>query len=155
MRGKPFALRRILVALDGDPRHEAGFELVCSLAVASKAQLKLLSVVPELSPLAGRNAAHARFLPGSSWFMQGLTQHNLKQYLGQLLLRAEDQQLRVEAEVQYGKIAKTISERAEAFDADLIVLATRGRAGIQAFWANSTAARVQGLTTRSLLLLPI
>ena len=80
---------------------------------------------------------------------------NLKIYLGRLLVRAEEQGLQVEAEVQYGKIARTICETAEVLDADLIVLATHGKAGTQAFWANSIAAQVQGQTTRSLLLVPV
>ncbi|WP_020677783.1 universal stress protein [Geopsychrobacter electrodiphilus] len=153
--GKPFVLRQILVALDGDPRHENGFELACTLAKYSRAHLNLLSVVPELSSLAGRKASLSRFLPGASWFLQGLTLHNLKTYLARLLVRAEERELHIDAEVQYGKIARTISARADALETDLIVLATHGKAGTQAFWANSIAAQVQGLTTRSLLLIPV
>lgn len=153
--GKPFVLQRLLVALDGDPRHENGFALACNLAVVSKAHLNLLSVVPELSSLAGRKASLARYLPGASWFLQGVTLHNLKNYLGRLLVRVEEQGILTDAEVQYGKIARTIRDRAEALDADVIVLATHGKAGTQAFWANSIAAQVQGQTNRPLLLVPV
>ena len=153
--GKPFVLRQLLIALDGDPRHENGFELACNLATTAKARLNLLSVVPQLSSLAGRRASLMRYLPGASWFLQGATLLNLKIYLARLLVRAEEQGLQVDAEVQYGKIAKTICERAEVLGSDLIVLATHGKAGTQAFWANSIAAQVQGLTTRPLLLLPV
>lgn len=152
---KPFILKRLLIALDGDPRHENGFELACDLATMSKAQLQLLAVVPELSSLTGRKASLSRFLPGASWFLQSLTLHNLKNYLGRLLVKAEAQGIQVAAEVQYGKIARTICAQAESLDVDLIVLATHGKAGAQAFWANSIAAQVQGLTTRSLLLIPV
>ena len=152
---KPFRLNQILVALDGDPRHENGFELACRLAGVGRARLTLLAVVPEFSSLAGRKASLARYLPGASWFLQGATLRALKNYLGRLLIRAEEREIAVEAEVQYGKIARTICDRAEATDADLIVLATHGKAGTQAFWANSIAAQVQGLTPRSLLLIPV
>jgi len=155
MGGKPFVLRQILVALDGDPRHENGFDLACELAAATRAQLQLLSVVTKISSLAGRKASLSRFLPGASWFLQNLSLHSLRNYLGRLLVHAEEQGIKVEAEVQYGKIAKTIYDRAEELDTDLIVLATHGKAGTQAFWSNSIAAQVQGLTTRSLLLIPV
>jgi nucleotide-binding universal stress UspA family protein len=155
MGGKPFVLNQILVALDGDPRHENGFDLACQLATATKARLQLLSVVTKLSSLAGRKASLSRFLPGASWFLQNLTLHTLKNYLGRLLVKAEEQGIEVEAEVQYGKVAKIIYDRADGLDADLIVLATHGKAGAQAFWSNSIAAQVQGLTTRSLLLIPV
>jgi nucleotide-binding universal stress UspA family protein len=153
--GHPFALQNILVALDGDAKHESGYALACCLADAGKARLHLLSVVPALSSLAGRRASLSRYLPGASWFLQGMTQQNLKVYLGRLLVRAEEQGIEVVGEVQYGKIAKTICATAESLDADLVVLATHGKSGTQAFWANSIAAQVQGKTNRPLLLVPV
>ncbi len=153
--GKDFLLRRILVALDGHENHEGGYELACSFAAAGKSRLHLLSVVPEFSSLAGRRAALFRYLPGASWFLQRMTMETLKNYLGRLLARAEEQDLEVIGEIKYGKIAKTICATAEAMDADLIVLATHGKAGTEAFWANSIAAQVQGQTLRPLLLVPV
>ena len=75
---KMFTLRQILVALDGDPKHESGFTLACVIAAAAKAKLHLLSVVPELSSLAGRRASLSRYLPGASWFLQDVTRENLR-----------------------------------------------------------------------------
>jgi nucleotide-binding universal stress UspA family protein len=153
--GKAFRLRQILVALDGDPKHESGYELACAIAVAGKVRMHLLSVVPEFSSLAGRRASLSRYLPGASWFLQKVTLENLKSYLGRLLAQAEEQGIEVAGEIQYGKIAKMISAMAETQDADLVVLATHGKAGTEAFWANSIAAQVQGQTTRPLLLVPV
>jgi nucleotide-binding universal stress UspA family protein len=153
--GKVFQLRQILVALDGDPKHESGYELACAIAAAGKAGVHLLSVVPKFSSLAGRRASLSRFLPGASCFLQRMTRENLKIYLGQLLARAEEQGIEAAGEIQYGKVARTISATAESIDADLLVLATHGKAGTEAFWANSIAAQVQGQTTRALLLMPV
>jgi nucleotide-binding universal stress UspA family protein len=153
--GNAFQLRRILVALDGDEHHQGGYELACDIAAAGKSRLHLLSVVVELSSLAGRRASLLRYLPGASWFLQRMTMETLKTYLGRLVARAEEQGLEVVGEIRYGKIAKTICATAEAMDADLIVLATHGKAGTQAFWANSIAAQVQGQTMRPLLLVPV
>jgi nucleotide-binding universal stress UspA family protein len=153
--GSPFRLRQILVALDGDAGHESGYELACAIAVAGKARMQLLSVVPELSSLAGRRASLSRFLPGASWILQRMTQENLRVYLGRLLAHAEEQGIVVAGEIQYGKVAKSIITMADSINADLVVLATHGKAGTQAFWANSIAAQVQAQTTRSLLLVPV
>lgn len=153
--GKDFLLRQILVALDGDENHESGYELACDIAAAGKSRLHLLSVVAELSSLAGRRASLLRYLPGASWFLQRMTMETLKNYLGRLLARAEDRDLEVIGEIKYGKIAKTICSTADDMDADLIVLATHGKAGTEAFWANSIAAQVQGQTMRPLLLVPV
>lgn len=152
---QPVLLRRILVALDGDERHEGGYALACSLAAASQARLHLLSVVPELSSLAGRRASQLRYLPGASWFLQRMNLEKLRIYLGRLLAKAEQQGIEVAGEIKYGKVPRTICSMAEDTDADLIVLATHGKAGAQAFWANSTAAQVQGQTVRPLLLVPV
>jgi len=151
----PLTGREILVALDGDAKHEQGFQLACGIAIAGKSRLHLLSVVPELSSLAGRRASLSRFLPGSSWLLQGFAKENLKSYLGRMITRAEDQGVEVNAEITVGKVASAITAMAETRDAGLIVLTTHGKAGTQAFWANSIAARVQGETTRPLLLVPV
>lgn len=152
---RSYQLDRILVALDGDKHHEGGYELACTMAVAGRASLHLLSVVPEFSSLAGRRASQLRYLPGASWFLQRMTMESLKGYLGRLLAQAEEHGLKVTGEIKYGKISRTISATADATDTDLIILATHGKAGTQAFWSNSIAAQVQAQTTRPLLLVPV
>lgn len=152
---EPFMLQRILVPLDGDPGHEKGLDLACDMAAAGKAQLQLLSILPEISSLPGRRATLSRYLPGTTWAMQRATLQNLTGYLEKLLTGIERHGIVATAEIQYGKVAKTISERTDAIDADLIVLATHGKAGTQAFWANSVAAEVQSRTSRALLLIPL
>jgi nucleotide-binding universal stress UspA family protein len=151
----PFILKRILVPLDGDPEHENGFELACILAAAGQAQLRLLSILPRISSLAGRDASLSRYLPGTTWAMQGATLQNLKDYLERLLAQAAERGIEVYGEIQYGRAARTIRTTAEKIDADLIVLATHGKAGTQAFWANSVAAQVQAQSAQGLMLVPL
>ena len=152
---EPLILQRIPVPLDGDPGHEKGLDLACDMAATGKAQLHLLSILPEISSLPGRGATLSRYLPGTTWALQRATLQNLRGYLEQLLTGIGWHGIMATAEIQYGKVAKTISERADAIDANLIVLATHGKAGTQAFWANSVAAVVQNQTARALLLIPI
>ena len=58
-------------------------------------------------------------------------------------------------EGQYGKTVQTITATAESWDPNLIVLATHGKAGTRAFWANSIAAQVQDQSSRAFLLVPV
>jgi nucleotide-binding universal stress UspA family protein len=150
-----FTLKQLLVPLDGDSGHENGFDLACLLAAASHSRFHLLSVLPEPFFLAGRRGTLSRFLPGATWAVQRMSQQFLKTYLEGLLDKAETMGIEGTGEVLYGKIAKTICEVAERIDADLIVLTTHGKAGTEAFWANSVAAKVQGLSSRALLLVPV
>jgi len=152
---EPFALGRLLVPLDGDPHHEQGFEVACELARASGARLQLLSAVPRFTSLAGQRASLARYLPGATWVLQGVTVENLRGYLGGMLERAARVGITAEAEVRPGKPGQLITKVAETSGSELIVLATHGKAGTQAFWANSVAALVQARSTRALLLVPV
>ena len=63
--------------------------------------------------------------------------------------------IRTEAEIARGDPAQTIVNVAERCDADLIVLSTHRRAGIDAFWARSVAPNVARRTKVPLLLIPL
>jgi nucleotide-binding universal stress UspA family protein len=151
----PFILQRVLVPLDGDPEHEHGLELACAMAAVGTVQLRLLSVLPKISSLAGRQASLSRYLPGTTLALQETTLQNLKDYLERVLARVAERGIEAAGEIGYGRTAKAISSVAESMDADLIVLATHGKAGTRAFWANSVAAQVQGQSSRALMLVPV
>ncbi len=59
------------------------------------------------------------------------------------------------AEVARGYPAQTIARTATQVKADLIVLGTHGKAGIDAFWAGSVAPKVSARTDIPLLLVPV
>jgi nucleotide-binding universal stress UspA family protein len=152
---RPFTLERLLVPLDGTPEHEAGLELARGLATASRGRLHLLSIVTSTLSLAGRQATLSRFMPGATHALQEIAASNLQTYLEKKAALLRKEGLETTAEVGYGETADLIRESAETFGADLIVLATHGKVGTRAFWANSTAARVQARTARPLLLVPV
>jgi nucleotide-binding universal stress UspA family protein len=128
---------------------------IADMAEAGKAEMLLLAVVPEVFSLAGRPASLSRYLPGTFWAMEGITTQNLEKYLENMLIRTDARGVTATGEIRYGKVVKMICETADGINADLIVLATHGKAGTEAFWANSVAAQVQKLTTRPLLLCPV
>ncbi len=150
-----FSLSRLLVPLDGTSRHEGGLAPALALAAAISCRLQLVAVIPSFSVLAGPDATLARFLPGTTRTMQNLAAANLSEYLAGVRERAAALGIEAGIELRQGDVADEIVEAAAAAEAELIILATHGKAGTRAFWANSVAARVQDRTTRLLLLVPI
>jgi nucleotide-binding universal stress UspA family protein len=51
--------------------------------------------------------------------------------------------------------ASLIVQTADGCDADIIVLGTHGKAGVEAFWAHSVTAKVLARTRRPRLLVPV
>lgn len=148
----PFALRRLLLPLDGTERHEGGLEPALELARACRSHIHLLGVVP--SPSTARSGTLARFMPSATRTLQAIDAVNLEHYLQDLLLRLQKGGVESTAELGHGKPAKVIVRTAARSAQDLIVMATHGRAGSEAFWANSVTAAVLAKTTLPLLLIP-
>jgi nucleotide-binding universal stress UspA family protein len=154
-RNASFALKTILAPLDGEPAHEEGLDVALELARATGARLQLLSVVPTLATLAGRDATMGKFMPGTTKAILELAETDLKTYLLQQVTKLQQAGVPATAELRYGDIAPAIAQAADSLDASLIVLATHGKAGTEAFWTNSVAARVQAQSRRPLLLVPV
>ncbi len=150
-----FSIKTLLIPVDGEQAHEQGLELALELARAIGARLQLLSVVPTMGTLAGRDATMGRFMPGTTQAMLELAETDLKSYLVQQVTRLQRAGVPTSAELRHGDTAPMIAEAAETLDAGMVVLATHGKAGNEAFWTNSVAARVQAQTKRPLLLVPV
>jgi nucleotide-binding universal stress UspA family protein len=154
-RNAAFELKTILIPLDGEPAHEQGLDVALELAHATGAAVQLLTVVPTLTSLAGRDATMGKFMPGTTQALLQLGESELRAYLAQQAARLKRDGVTVAAEIRSGDVAPAIAESAEKALAGMIVLATHGRAGNEAFWTNSVASKVQSLTRRPLLLVPI
>ncbi len=152
---RPLALRRLLVPLDGQTQHERTFAIAKDLALATSGTLFLLSVVVRPSELWGPRATVSRYLPGSTWALQQQAMESQQHYLEQRLAELKQLGLAAGAEIAYGKVAPTIARTARKTEADLIIMATHGKFGSEAFWANSIAAQVQGKTSKAILLVPL
>lgn len=148
-------LRRFLVPVDGQTQHERTFAIAKDLALATSGTLFLLSVVVRPSELWGQRATVSRYLPGSTWALQQQAMESQQRYLEQRLAELKKLGLEAGAEIAYGKVAPTIARTARKTEADLIIMATHGKFGSEAFWANSIAAQVQGKTSKAILLVPL
>ncbi|TAN38632.1 MAG: universal stress protein [Verrucomicrobia bacterium] len=145
-----FDCRRILVPEDGQAEHEIGLQVAADLARATAAQLELLFVVPTTATLSGSEAAASQLLPGATRVMLNLAELGARQHLQQHLITLVGVQ--AQAHVLRGDPAREVCATAEKLNADLVVLATHGKAGAEAFWSGSVAAKIIRTCTRPLLL---
>lgn len=151
----PFECRNILSPTDGRPDHEKGLFIAARLAGATHSQLNLVTVVPTVEALSGRQAATERFMPGATRRMIEMVEDQLRSSLERMVERFQTEGVSCKARVFRGDPAAMIVRHAETTHADLIVFGTHGKAGTKAFWAHSVGARVLAQTSRPALLVPI
>ncbi len=137
-----FACRKILVPLDGTPIHEPALPVATALARACGAALHLITVVPTTGTLSAERAGTGLLLPTTMTAVLDLAQRDAVEYLQKTTARLLADGLSATAAVVRGDTAPAILNAAERAGADLIVLATHGRANIDAFWSGSITPKV-------------
>ena len=152
---KPFNLRRILLPLVNESTHDDSLPIAKILAKAYGAELSLLCVIPTFSTLRGDEAATSTILPATTNALLDIKEEHAKEHLQGHLNELVSEGFRVSAEIARGDPTQTIVNVAEQGKADLIVLSTHRRAGIDAFWARSVAPNVARRTRIPLLFIPL
>jgi nucleotide-binding universal stress UspA family protein len=152
---QPFVCRKLLVPIDGHPEHEQGLPIAIGLARACAADLHLLMVIHTFRALAGQQAASARLLPGTTSELLDITSDSARAYLQQRAGQAQAQGLTVTAEIRRGDPARQIVQSIRVAGADVVVLSTHGRAGMDALWAGSVVPRISRHVNKPLLLVPV
>ena len=152
---KPFNLRRILLPLDSESVHDDSLPIAKNLAKAYNAELYLLCVIPTFSNLRGDEAAMSTILPSTTNALLDIKEEHAREHFQVHLNELIGEGFRTSAEIARGDPAQTIVNVAESSSADLIVLSTHRKAGIDAFWARSVAPNVARRTKIPLLLIPL
>jgi nucleotide-binding universal stress UspA family protein len=152
---KGFADGLLLVPLDAAKLHEAALPLAMELAKGCKAKLRLLSVVNTISQLTGAEAASAAVLPATMAALLDMEGQAAGAYLRPVLAKVQAEGVLADATVLRGQPAPTIMKAARDWNADMIVLATHGKTGTNAFWSGSIAPRVVLRADLPVLLVPI
>lgn len=150
-----FTCRRILVPLDGNPDHEQGLPLAAELALACSAAEHLTLVIPRLGTLKGEKAATGKLLPGTMTALLDIEQQAAEEYLRGHVSRWQTGGLTITAETSRGDPVTAIVEAARRAAADLIVLGTHGKTGMDAFWSGSITPRITDRSPVPLLLVPV
>jgi nucleotide-binding universal stress UspA family protein len=152
---RPYSCRRLLVPLDGNPDHEEGVPVAAELAKACGAELRLVMAVHRFDTLSGEQAAAAKILPRATHALLDLKAQEAKEYLSRHVTALRSAGFAVKGEVRRGDPPTVIVEVAERAQADLIVLGTHGKTGMDAFWSGSATPDVARRSTISLLLVPV
>lgn len=137
-----YICERILVPLDSMPMYEGAFDVAVQLAREFHAALELVVVVPTAGTLSPERAAAGTFLPTTTRVVLDLAEENAANYLGEKLKLLAVQDITAHARVLRGAIPAQILAAVQQSGAQLIVLATHGRAGLDAFWSGSVAPQV-------------
>jgi nucleotide-binding universal stress UspA family protein len=156
-KGEPlaFSCRNILVPLDGDPEHAQSLPASEELARACTASLHLAMVVPRITNLSGDMTVTGRMLPGTTSRLLDMARQDAEAYSAALVEALRSRGLAATAHVLRGDPAKIIVEAANRASIDLIVLATHGKSGMEAFWAGSVTNKICSQSKVPLLLIPV
>ncbi len=148
----PFVCRTILVPLDGTSAHEPALDAAQQLAGPYGARLHLVIVVPTPATLSGGTAAAGVMLPLATDALLELATEGAAEYVRRQVERLRAKGLQATAEVRRGEPAANLLEAVERVKADVITMASHGRAGLQAFWEGSISAKVMARFGRPVLL---
>jgi nucleotide-binding universal stress UspA family protein len=149
----PFALSRILVPLDGTAAHEPAVPAAITLARTFGAEIYLLLVIPTLATLSGEQAVSGLLLPATTRAVLDFAEQGAADYLEQIAGKSRAAGVRAKAEVLRGDAVPVVLGQAERLHVDLIVMASHGRAGLDAGLVGSVAPRITGRAGCPLLLL--
>jgi nucleotide-binding universal stress UspA family protein len=150
-----YSCRTILVPLDTDPDHGQALPVAKELAGKLGSALHLSMVIELFTTLSGVRAVTSRLLPGTTSRLLELSARNGEIFVQQRLNELLDQGYNASANVLRGDPAGVIVKSARTHNADLIVLATHGKSGMEAFLAGSFSHKLCSLCTTPLLLIPL
>ena len=150
-----FKCGQLLIPLDGDPDHEQGLPVATGLAQLCQAALHLVMVIPTRATLSGARASTARLLPSTMSALLDMTEQGAEEYLHGHVTRLQAAGVNVTASVRRGAPAAVIAHTALEVEADLIVLGTHGKTGMDAFWSGSVTPRIFSRARLPLLLVRV
>jgi nucleotide-binding universal stress UspA family protein len=150
-----FICRRLMVPLDGNPEHEEGLAVARELAGAYGAEINLVMVIHNLSTLPGEKAATARVLPRASAALLDIAQMDAEKYLASQSEHLTAAGITASARVLRGDPVDVLPEAVEQAGVDLVVLATHGKTGMEAFWSGSATPFLSRRIRTPLLLVPV
>jgi len=150
-----FICQNILIPLDGNPDHEQVIPIAASLASIFSAAVHLVTAVHTRDTLSGERAALSTLLPSTTSALLDLAHQSAGDYLQHPMTLLQNAGISVTAHAQRGEPAQIIARTAEEIKADLIVLGTHGKAGMDAFWEGSITPKIARQTPVPMLLVRV
>ncbi len=150
-----FSCRSLLLPLDGDADHAQALPVSKELARVCGAVIHLAVAIPGFGDLSGQSAVTSRFLPGTISKILEISVENADEYLQEQLKELRTQGFEASAHVLRGDPATVIYDSARQLQIDLIVMATHGKSGTEAFWSGSVTNKVSSISSIPMLLIPV
>lgn len=149
----PFRPQQFLVPVDATAASESALPLATGLARATGVALYLVMVVPTEETLSGNRSAAATFLPATTHAVLDAEADEARHYLERLAGVIRQTGVTVTGKVVRGSTVSRLAEESRAPGVGMVVIATHGRAGLQAVWTGSVTARLLGRSGVPILLL--
>jgi nucleotide-binding universal stress UspA family protein len=137
-------IKKILCAIDRSPSSLQAFGYAIALARWQSARLNLLEVIEEAPPPGVTRAPKSDGVPNE-------TRTTLERDLRRVLTARRASDVKVEISLRKGKVVQEILAQAKTSRADLIVIGSHGREGLQRLVLGSVAERVLRLATHPVL----
>ena len=148
-------LQRVEFPVDQVGEAAVAEPLVRALARALLAQVRLVTVVPTPDTVRSESAAAATFLPGTASRLLNWAEEEARSALERLAADFRGLGLEVQVEVRRGDTVRELRQSVEAYDPDLLVMATHGHVGWEALWKSSVGPRLLESSIRPVLLVPV
>lgn len=139
-----WTLRRLLVPLDGEPGAEAALPFAAALGRAYKAEIGLVRVVPTLSTITGERAGAAKLVPSAAAVTLDYEEGEAQRYLRTVAELVRAVGIGISWTVSRGDAAQGVVDEAARSGADLLIIASHGRTGLDAVLTGSVASKVVG-----------
>ncbi|HYA43115.1 MAG TPA: universal stress protein, partial [Syntrophobacteraceae bacterium] len=149
-----FALRSIIACLDSTPHSNPVLTACSELAVKFEAKLHLLYVVPTPESVTPEDVPGGRLAPRTTRLLLDLESEQTTERMRKQLQVLLSRNIEASGSVERGEVERAIVSAAAERQADIVALATRGLAGIGAFWANDLVSRICASCYKVLLLFP-
>ena len=148
----PFELKQLLVPVDFEHDTDLVLEVAAEVARPYGACIDLMTAIPSLAEDRRDNAV-ARLLPGATMIALQMAREDAMEELDRRAVQLMQRGVQIQTRVREEDPATAILREAEEIDADVIVLATHARAGLDAWYVGSTGDRVAAGGNHTLLLL--
>ncbi len=152
---KTGSFENFLIPLDGNPDHEQALEYASIFAKMCGAKIHLLMAIPLFGSMSGELTPINRLLPGTTSRMMDMIVPDAEEYLKRQKTKLEESGLKVSASASRNNPTKAILESAKKIKADVIILATHGKKGADAFWEGSITPKISKSSKIPLLLVPV
>jgi nucleotide-binding universal stress UspA family protein len=133
-------IKKILCAIDRSPSSLQAFGYALALAKWQGARLNLLEVIEETPPPGFARAPKSDGMPKE-------TRTTLERDLRRVLTARRASDVKVEISLRKGKVVQEILAQAKTSRADLVVIGSHGRGGLQRLVLGSVAEKVLRLAT--------